>query len=438
MVINRPIIASEQAMEILNRRAKSSNVVITSRVSLLLDYQVVREAVNLAQTRHHLLNYRILGSLSQLRFEYGETPKIPLRLVRDCAGDIWQDLVRTELNTSIDSDQVLMRMLLVHPSEEKDTSYLIMTIHHAICDGLSALELHGEILKYCQEIISGKLVIPRPNLAMLSSLKPLSPHFGARWQQKLRGILLLLRIRWEISRYKPKTLQFEQYVPVESRRCGIVHRVLPAPLINQLIKRCREEQTTVQGAIVAAMLLAVAQKIFQQESLAKACLNCHSYVDLRKHLQPQVNKEHLAMLVSIVRSFHTIDCQTSFWELAREARQKIITKLKGNDIFTTLLISRKLAEKLLEADQLVPATISVTNVGQVSFDPKILPHLEEISFAVGQSAYGGMLLLTAATFRSQLVLNLLFSEPSISQETAETVMDSSINYLQTELGISNK
>ena len=438
MEINRTIIASEQAMEILNRRAKSSNVVITSRVSLLLDYQVVREAVNLAQIRHHILNYRILGSLDQLCFEYGETPKIPLRLVRDFAGDIWQDLVRAELNTSIDSDQVLMRMLLVHPSEEKNNSYLIMTIHHAICDGLSALELHGEILQYCQEIISEKSVIPRPSLGVFSSLKQLSPQFGARWQQKIRGILLLLRIRWEMFYHKPKALQFEQYVPVESRRCGIVHRVLPASFINQLIKRCREEKTTVQGAIMSAMLLAVAQKIFQQENLATACLNCHSYVDLRKYLQPQVNKEHLAMLVSMVRSFHTINFQTSFWDLAREARQTITTKLKGNDIFTTLLISRKLAEKLLEADQLVPATISVSNVGQVSLDPKKLPHLEEISFAVGQSAYGGMLLVSAATFSSQLVLNLVFSEPSISQQTAETVMDDSINYLQTELGISNK
>ena len=419
MITTRDLVSTEQAMEVLNRRATSFNVVTTSRLKEILRENVVRKAVEHAQTRHPYLNYRIVGSLERLRFELAEIPQIPLRLVSNFSGDVWQTIVQTELNTKIESDRVLMRIVLVHPARETNSSYLITTVHHAICDGLSSMALHLDILTYCQKIASKKLVISSSNLSALPPLPALLPTSMQKWRGIFQGILFLLRSQFQISRHKPQALKFEKYLPIESRRCGVIHQTLDEKLVPKLIHSCRQQQTTVQGALCAAMLLAVSDRLIGNKSSQQICLNCQSYVDLRRQIKPAINNEHLGMLASALQSFHTLTIDTEFWDLAREIRQHLTTSLKGKDIFCAALMFRKIVEDFLKNTQSAPATVAVTNIGRVSLSQNNLPNLEEISFAVGQGAYGGIFAVAASTFQEKMCLNFLFSEPSVSRDTAE-------------------
>lgn len=426
MIDNRKLCAAEQAMEILNRRANSFHVVTIGRILGPLSEEIVRLALDCIQDRHPRLNSRIVGDLDDLRFETG-AKKIPLRVVWKLNSEQWQEILLEELNTKIESSEVLLRAVLVKAESENSASHLIITIHHAITDGLSSIRLYSELLTYCHKIASGEPIAPVPSLRVLPPVDELLPASTKGFRGNINNLLFLLRLQLKQLGHRPETLSFEKTVPIEIRRCGIVCRQLDAEITQQLIKRCRQEKTTVQGALGAAMMFAAAKKI-RAENKTDMYLSCRSAVDLRIRLKPAVRDENMGMLISSVTSFHSIN--TSFWELARDVKQQLEVSLRRGDIFSEVLMYRKIAEFLLARSNQVPVTVGVTNVGRVNI-PRVygLFALEEISFVLAQAVFGGFFAVAVTTFEGKMFLNFPFSEPAISQETMETLVDSFLSCL---------
>ncbi|MBO1351958.1 MAG: hypothetical protein EBE86_033395 [Hormoscilla sp. GUM202] len=334
---NRKLCSAEQMMEILNRRASTFNVVTHGRILGPMTEEIVRQALDLVQERHPRLNSRIVGDDDNLRFETG-AKKIPLRVVEQQHSEQWQEILTEELNTKIESYEVLLRAVLVKEQNENSASHLIITIHHAITDGLSSIQLYSEILTYCQKIAGGEPHSPAPSYEVLPPVDELFPPSKKGFRGIINSLLFLLKFKLKLLWYRPETLSFEKTVPIEERRCGIVCRQLDAEFTKQLINRYREEETTVQGALSAAMLFAAARKIRAGQ---KTRVNCYSSIDLRKRLKPLVSKDKLGVLVSTLGSFHTLGTNTSFWELARDVRQQLEVGLKGSDIFSQVLMMRE-------------------------------------------------------------------------------------------------
>jgi NRPS condensation-like uncharacterized protein len=423
---NRELTPIEQAMEVLNRVAGSFNVVTISRIKGLLSEEIVRQALDLAQHRHPRLNSRIVGSLDSLHFETEGTQKIPLRVVEKLQNEQWQEVVLEELNQKIESSKGLMRAVLVRNQSENSVNYLLTTLHHAITDGLSGIRLHQDILTYCHRIASGEQITQVPSLSALPPVEELLPESMQGFRGRMNGVLFLLRLKFKQLWHRPETLGFEKYVPTDLRRCGMVHRKLDEELTQQLVNRCRNEKTTVQGAMCAAMLLSAARKI-RAENETEVRVSCRSYIDLRRHIKPAVSHENLAILASSLTSFHTLQTNTLFWELARDVRRQIEAGLELGDIFSPVPMSRKIIESLLARSNEAPMTAGITNVGQVNI-PNVYGSfiLEEISFIAAQAAFGGVLAAAVTTFEGKMVLNFMFSEPSISRDTAEKLADNMV------------
>lgn len=257
---NRKLAANEQALEIVNRCAKSLHVVTIGRLSGPLTVEVLRAALDLLQKRHPRLNSRIIGSLNNLRFEDGAL-KIPLRVVEKADSSQWQEVVLEELNQKIDSYQCLIRAVLVHFKLENNISYLIVTLHHAISDGLSSIQLYSEILRYCQKIAVNEPIGEVISLPPLPSVEHLLPKSLQGFAGLIDGFYSLLRLKFLHDWHRPKTLGFEKYVSIESRRSNMIHRHLDEELTARVLKCCRQEKTTVQAALSAAMMWAVAKHI---------------------------------------------------------------------------------------------------------------------------------------------------------------------------------
>jgi NRPS condensation-like uncharacterized protein len=441
MINNRKLVALEQAMEILNRRAGSYNVVTASRIKGPLSEELVRQALDLVQHRHPRLNSRIVGSLDNLRFETEGTQKIPLRAVNQFHNEQWQEVVVEEMNEKIDSSKVLLRAVLVHIASEDNTSYLLTTIHHAITDALSGIKLHSELLTYCQNLVSGERITHVSTLPALPSVEELLPESMKGFRGTMKGAWFLFRLTLQHLWHQAKTLRIEKEVPLELRRCNLVHRQLDEELTQQFVELCRQEKTTIQGALSAAMLLATAKKITAGNK-TDVCVSCESYVDLRRRLKPAVSDENMSVLASSVTSFHTIRTQTSitsfhtlqsstsFWTLARDVKQKLEAGLEQGSMFSVVLMSRKIIESALSQPNKVPLTVALTNVGRVNI-PKNYGsfHLEEISYYPAQAAFGGVFTAAVATFEGKMTLNFIFSEPSISRETMETLVNSVVSYI---------
>jgi len=425
MTGNRKLAPNEQSMEILNRCAGSYHIVTISRVKGGLKEEIVRQALELIQTRHPRLNSCIVGTLDNLRFEFGAR-KIPLRVVSKPSSEEWQEVVLEELNQPISSDKCLIRAVLITFPDEK-LNYLLTTLHHAISDGLSTVQLHSEILTYCQKIVDGEIEENISSLHPLPDIQELMPKSMQGKIAAIKGILCLLRFKIKLSWPRPETLKFEKYVPTELRRCNMVQRKLNKEITTKLIELCRKERTTVQGALCAAMMLAVAREI-RIKNQAILRISCNSYVDLRKHLKPEVNRENLGILASVITTLHNLDTNTSFWDLARDVRQQLKVSLGGEDIFSIVLMSKKMYESLLSRPNEAPVTAGVTNIGQIDIESDYgLFKLEEISFVPAQAVFGGVFGAAITTFQGTMILNFMFSEPSISKEKIETLVKDAIS-----------
>ena len=419
----------EEAMELLNQQANTWNVVTISRIKssiYLLKEEILRQAIQLAQQRHPRLRSQIIDSLSSLHFKTNENLEIPLRTIWKRP---WQEVVQEELNIKIDVKNSLLRVVLVHDFDEPDIAYLITTIHHAISDARSCVQLHAEILGYCAEIVDGK---SRNSVVSLPSLPPAEELLPA-WAKGLKGNLkkahLLMRLGLQEVWQRPETLGFEEDVPVAKRRCGLIHLRIDEPLLQKLVNRCREENTTVHGALCAALMFSVARKVTAGQE-RKVHLSCQSYLDLRKQLNYLIKDDQMAVLASAIRTTHTMSSHTSFWELAREVKCKL-NDIKQSDVFGMFLMTKSFMKLFLARPEQVLSSVSVSNIGRVSIPETYGPfELEEISFLGSNSLFGGILAVNVSSFRERMFLNFSFSEPSLSRKTMETLVACILAYLR--------
>jgi len=425
---NRALSVTEQAMELMNRQNGSLNIVTISRIKGEIRKEILRQALDAIQSIHPLLNSRIVGTLDHLEFTNQGTGKIPLCVVSQGINDKWEDVVREELNKTIDSSQVLLRCVLVDKKSEINTSYLITTVHHGISDGTSCISLQSEILKCYQIIASGDSIDIdcQPALPPLDELLP-------KWMKGKKGIdngkWFLLKMKLQMLLHKPEKLESEETVPIESRSCGMTHRFLEKELTQKLIELCRQEKTTVQGALCAAMLLTVANKI-SRKKLRSIKVSCGSYVDMRRHLEPPIKPENMGFLSSSVSSLHHIKPQMLFWDLSRDITKNIEIGLKRKDIFKPLMMFRKIFQYYIDNPDNFPNTIAVTNIGRVNIS-KVYGDLEieEISFVPSIAILGKIFMVATATFQEKMLLNFIASKPSLSQETIEMLASDVINSL---------
>jgi len=428
MIYNRKLGRLEQAMEILNSRAKTWNIVTISRINGYIYEETMKQALNIIQCRHPRLNSRIVRSWNSLSFQTQEPVNIPLRFVKALDNYQWQEVVSQEMNQGIDSSKSLLRVVIVYVLGDEPINYLITTVHHAIADGLSCIQLHSEILTFCQKIVSDEPINSVTSLTPLPPIEELMPQWIKGFRGRINSTIFLLQLGLKEIWNRPKTLGFEKYAPIAKRTCNIIHRQLDQELTQKFVNCCRQENTTVHNALCAAMMLTVARTIIKDNRNIR--LNCLSYLDLRRYLEPAISHEHLAVLASSIMGFHLIKPNTDFWDLAREVEQTLVTSKNRGDIFKMALIAKDLINFCCIYPKKVAATVSVSNVGRVNIPTNYGEFkLEEISFVSSHAFYAGLFALHVSTFQGKMLLNVAFSEPSISRSKMDYLVNNLMSYI---------
>jgi NRPS condensation-like uncharacterized protein len=331
------------------------------------------------------------------------------------------------MNQVIDSSKYLLRVVLVKVLNQPNINYLITTTHHAITDGLSSIQLHSEILTYCQEITEGQSIPVVNTLEHIPPIEKLLPAWANSFKNKLSRIALLLNIALQKYLNPPKTLKVENYVPISQRACQIIHRQLSEESSQKFIQKCRQENTTVQSALCATLMLTVSKQINKsyEDHIKVSCL---SYIDLRQRLKPRINAENMTVLATSLMGFYRIKNNISIWELARKIKNDLNKKINQGEIFNMIFLAKHLINFSLLFPNQVSATISVSNVGKVNI-PRVYGELEleEISFVGSHALYAGMFIVHAATFQQKMTLNFVFSQPAINRQTMEKIVDDCIS-----------
>jgi hypothetical protein len=434
--MERALCDMERAFFLLDRGTRFNGVQVV-RLRGPLDEALLRQGLLRLQARHPLLRVRLRGDDRQLAFTDEHAAPLPLAWLHRHSDDDWQRVAEAELNRpfAVDGDH-LTRLTVLHGAEGSD---LVLSHHHVTADALSIIFAVRDLLTDLDALRRGE------SLAAPESL-PLLPPMPSLLPPSARGLRLLPAMNhffWKHVVGRPlrraQTMPIEQSVPASERRNRLVHRFLDGDLLLKLKERARREQTTIHGALCAALLLATSREVFEERvgRGTATTVGCFSAVNLRGELVPSVGEE-MGLYISQVTTFHQVVPPPSLWQLARESRQRLTETLASGEQFLTmpligLFIPRfgDVAQRFVRNfDAASPALTGVTNLQKLPI-PRDYGALsiEDYQITVGLSVVG-QLLLAVTTVGERLNLNLVFVEPLLSRARVERIADGLLGLLR--------
>jgi Condensation domain len=244
-----------------------------------------RSALDAVQLRHPFFSVCIEeDGNANWSFRRVAGTQIPLRVVNTKnATSRWEREIETELATRFDARQApLIRAVLLH---QPDKSILIFSAHHSIGDGLSMAFAIRDVL----QALSGERLDSLPPLASMEEL------LGMPQTQPARRVL------------ETSSGSIEKNVVEAPRVKGL--RLSPE-LTSKLLGRSRQEETTLHGALCAALVLA-GRQLF---STWNNPVRIHSAIDARRLLHLGDNYMQLSFggIVAV-----NPDAMLGFWDIAR-------------------------------------------------------------------------------------------------------------------------
>ncbi len=270
-----------------------------------------RLALNRVQKRHPLLSVSIEDTPGfRPHFRSFTSAPIPLRIVLGKPETDWKSETAEELVKPFDFTRApLVRAVLILSPQ---SAAFLLVAHHTIADGLSLAFVMRDVL----DSIAGKSLEPLPfppsqdeNLGLPGTLQPSDdpqPY------------------------YPPPTSQPSAYRPKDNARPKIRALRLPAEFTTRLRERARQEETTVHGALSAALVLGgrlLSAKWFNNP------VRVSSPVETKTMLH-----EGESCSLSLIAFKHTYETSdTNFWDMAR-AKSRAGAEMKIPKTATDIVI----------------------------------------------------------------------------------------------------
>lgn len=376
--------------------------------------ETLRRALDTLQASHPLLSARIQENADgSIAFFREEGSRIPLR-IEDVSVEDGEKAIEREFSATFpDPALPLVRCLLLRTPER---SVLSLTFHHAIGDARSGTVLLRDLLRCCLRGAAPAAFaeVPPPMHALFP------PQF--RWrEQPEKAEALGQQIRSEFLRHGlPSALPFLDHR--EARREPRLRSIRMEPAQGlALQERCRQEDTSVHGAICAAHLIAT-RGLFGDEDPRALYLMCP--VDLRAHLTSDITGQ-LSYCTTFLRSSYLAEGPDAFWQLAREIGSDLKQRMQRGD--------GHLAYAGLPLDKIggsgpsfdafagnveqLPAGSNISNIGRVSI-VEDCPEVTALSFALCSLA-NHLASLNVSSYADQLIVNMTFDAAKLPAAMAD-------------------
>jgi NRPS condensation-like uncharacterized protein len=430
--LRRALSNLERAFWLIDRAARF-NLVWSARVRGNLDSAHLRRALDALQACHPLLRVHI-ESDGEVVFESEGTPAIPLHTLTRQGDDHWRQVAVDELRQPMPTREgPLVRVVHL---ESPGLNDVVVSFHHCIADGVSAVSFVRRMLEAVDELARGgsPTLPPLTALAPQEQLLPASSRrIGARWRaiRRLAAQLISMVIAC------PQKLPPDLGAPLEQQFTQVIHRSLGPPELNRLLQRCRQEKCSIHGALCAALLESVAAQMGGSRAAKMVCV---SPINLRRLLEPPVGDDHMGNYIGGVFSTHRIDGNVGFWDLGRAVQARITADKSSGEACSSVALRSALSFRFLSPeratrllDSPVWGAVGVTNVGVVEA-PKQAGglRLEGLQVVGPATPYGTVIYLAVNTFAGSASLNFSYTEPLVSGERALAIVEDTMNRLRAE------
>ena len=255
--------------------------------------------------------------------------------------------------------------ICVHPAD--CTVHFIFSFHHGIIDGVAGAYLSS---KFLQLLSGSQRSVQASQLQQRSALE-------AEWELRptLAEYLLakVSRLWFKPSEAKPPNRPFlgaglhEQQANPVNREQTVVFHTLPPSILHKLHAVCKQRQSTIQGALMAAATIAIWIECGNSSGLT---ISSVTPVNKRPAMYPPYHLQNLRSMLSVTSHQTFISAETGFWTLAKE--ESIACRNRDSSFRADLL--RKLNSDLdgsmfLELANTLPNgrdhSLSISNLGRV-------------------------------------------------------------------------
>ncbi len=225
-----------------------SNISIAIKVHGKLTSTLIQEAVNDLQTKYYLFNVVVSkDSSSRLCYFSENVHKIPLRWVKRLGEQQWLKEHASEIHTPFDAESrdPLVRVVFLQGKKRHE---VLFTIHHMIIDGISCLDLAASFLK---KICPPQTPSEDENRA---AYQPLDSQLSLKDRENY-GEIGSKQV--EVWRNKARSLGSIE----NAKETGVIFKNLNIENTRCFLKRCKNNQLTVNSAVSAALMFALVEKM---------------------------------------------------------------------------------------------------------------------------------------------------------------------------------
>jgi hypothetical protein len=317
-----------------------STVTVVVRILGRVSDETLRQAVSKVQLRHSNLRFRIVeNERGDPWFAADAANESLIQVMSRLSDDHWISVVQDAATVPYEfGKRPPIRFILVRSPE---TSDLIISCHHIICDGLSLAYLARDLMMHLGDPSREVEVLPDPPLLAGDNLPA--------------GIVVNGAVKFLINRMNKKWASQKVVFDQEDYEClsraywsCYRHELMPVELsvaqTASLVDQCRSEQVTVNTALTAAFV--GAQVLVQGER------PYHSEIAVAGSLRDRLRQpagEAMGFYAAAVRLKFRYDVRRSFWENARRLHRKVVPLYTSKSLLKDALMWSYLDPTILEA-----------------------------------------------------------------------------------------
>jgi NRPS condensation-like uncharacterized protein len=325
----------EKAMLISNKHAPF-NIVSVLNIENAPSPDAVRGALIILQKRHPLLRARIVEGENNPYFEALPVTDFSFKTLERTNSESWRDAAEGEMAASHDSAAgPLFRAVYLYRDGFGD---LVLSVHHAIMDAVSGVNLLDELLRLC----AGEVT----NFPALEVPPAMEERFPFPYRGPWRGISTLkyaLSQMVDTLRYQWRN-RGKRMPPVRSGGRGYTATlILPEHLVDSLSHQGRQAGLTLNSLLNTALMLATDRHLYGGKP---ATMRTFTFADLRPFTEPPTPPENLANYMTLLGITLDVSGKQDFWALANELQAKIYHTLKSGDKFSAVLMSEMLLKMI--------------------------------------------------------------------------------------------
>ncbi len=270
------------------------------------------------QCRHPKLRATVVHTDNgPLRYQFEpEPPPIPFVITDYREPDLpWREETRSLLERGF-PEAGPMAAVAVLRCPSRANSYLLLMVHHAIADGLSAIMLVDDLLTEYARAEGRVNLPPRPVLPPVTATRAKT---SAKWWSRLWLLRRFMRLQRADSRSLQTPLPQAPGILPQSQW---IHWVFSPEDTYRLVRRCRKERASLGGSLVAAVCCGLMDCL----PIDAGCFKCQFPLNIRESLNGPagpVAPDDLGCFVSIMNELCEVPQQAAFWSVARQAHKSL-------------------------------------------------------------------------------------------------------------------